>query len=421
MRLSWILFVARRYVQSTRKERGLSTSFLAVGGIAFGVITLIAVLGVMNGFQMGFIEDILEISSYHLRVRIIGDLDYGPSDILSIPGVKAVLPFREAQIIVKGDYSDFRGLLLKGIPWDGFNRDTGLLKELNILSGKDTKEAILIEQGEIVLGIELAQKLGVGPGETIYLVSINNQKNLRGSPVQIEMKVAAVFRSGFYEYDSALGFMNLKDFNRIEDTETPPTWGIKLRNRFQDSNVISRIKSKLNSSSVEVKSWRDYNKSFFGALRTEKLMMMILVGLIFLVVGVNIYHSQKRTVFERTEEIGLLKSIGASPKGVRLVFILEGAIIGFIGSSIGILFGLLLTSHINEVFSWVETIINVFSQRDLAFFSPSVFYMSNVPVRVIFHEILLIQLFATGSTLLASYFASRRVIRIRPSEVLRYE
>jgi lipoprotein-releasing system permease protein len=183
-------------------------------------------------------------------------------------------------------------------------------------------------------------------------------------------------------------------------------------------------------------SWRDYNKSFFGALRTEKLFMFILVGLIFIVVGLNIYQAQRRAVLERREEIGLLRAIGGGEWAVRFVFVCDGALIGFTGSAAGLLLGLLIASNIQFFFSVLEGVVNFFirllnmlagllgmgaAAGDFAVFSPAVFYIKEIPSRIISGEVVLICAFGFLSALLAAWYASGKVSRIRPAEVLRYE
>jgi lipoprotein-releasing system permease protein len=176
----------------------------------------------------------------------------------------------------------------------------------------------------------------------------------------------------------------------------------------------------------KVKTWRDFNRAFFGALRTEKLFMFVLVGIIFIVVGLNIYQAQRRIVLERREEIGLLRAVGAGDRAVRLVFVWDGLVIGLIGAGSGTALGLLISFNIAAVFSILETIVNgvlylLYRGGGFAVFSPAVFYIKELRARIIPHEVLLIFLFGLFSALAAAWFASGRVSRIRPAEVLRYE
>ena len=187
------------------------------------------------------------------------------------------------------------------------------------------------------------------------------------------------------------------------------------------------------ANEFSLSSWRDYNRAFFGALRTEKLMMFILVGLIFIVVGLNIFQAQRRIVLERREEIGLLRALGASDTAVRLVFVWDGFIIGLAGSCLGLVPGLLIAFHIPAFFSFLESAVNLFislintlsgwsaGTGEFAVFSPQIFYIKEIPSRVIPHEAALIFLFGFFSALLAAWFASGKVSGAKPAEVLRYE
>ena len=222
-----------------------------------------------------------------------------------------------------------------------------------------------------------------------------------------------------------------------------PVIGIKLHNRWQDqramneiSNLLSQSGLNLESSDLDLSSWRDYNRAFFSALRTEKLMMFILVGLIFIVVGLNIFQAQRRIVLERREEIGLLRALGASDTAMRLVFVWDGFIIGFTGAALGLGLGLLISFNIQRFFTFLEGTVNfiVFAANNLlgwfggtghteefAIFSPQIFYIKEIPSRVIPLEALMIFMFGFLSALLAAWFASGKISGTRPAEVLRYE
>jgi lipoprotein-releasing system permease protein len=165
----------------------------------------------------------------------------------------------------------------------------------------------------------------------------------------------------------------------------------------------------------------------------EKLVMMILLSLIFVVVGVNIFHSLKRTVYERMEEIGVLKSVGADGKAIQWIFIFEGILIGFTGAVTGILLGLLIAGNINALFRAIERITNFLlglassillplsGGEDFAIFSPRYYYLAEVPSRVLFQEVVSVFIFAVLISSLAAYLASRRAASIKPAEVLREE
>jgi lipoprotein-releasing system permease protein len=438
----WVWFVAARYMW---KGRGNSPSpVLAVLGIATGVLALIVILAVMNGFQLSFIESILEISSYHLRVESFpaGKTEELRTILAGISGVNAVLPFREFQGLVQGRRGGQQAAVIRGLPADACELDPAMAARLEFESG-----AFTVAGGcSVLLGAELARRLGVRTGDEISLFSIpgilsggdNAEPGEDGETAGLKtFTVTGIFRTGFYEYDTGWGFISIESASAFSDAG--PALGVKLKNRFQDRHALELVRRALAGraefAGIQLSSWRDYNRSFFGALRTEKLFMFILVGLIFIVVGLNIFQAQRRAILEHREEIGLLRAVGGRERAVRLVFVCDGAIIGFAGAAAGLSLGLLIASHIAAFFTALEGLVNFFigivnifagflgtgEAGDFAVFSPAVFYIKEIPSRIIPREVALIFMFGFLSALLAAWFASGRVSRIRPAEVLRYE
>jgi lipoprotein-releasing system permease protein len=460
MNFKWIWFIAAPNIK--RKKKKSPSPVLSILGIATGVLALIVIIAVMNGFQMGFIESILEISSYHLRV---GPLAAGPvaetaaeeaeadavaAVVLGVPGIEAVVPFREFQALVRGRRGGQHAALVRGLPADALHRDTAMARRLEFEEGSFD----LTGERNILLGAELVRRLGVRMGDEITLFSIPSLFSAAGDDEDaglITFTIAGVFRTGFYEYDTGWAFVNSKSAAAFSDTG--PVLGIKLKNRFHDQRALELVRAALETwsgadlsaadeSAMEnaaFTSWRDYNRSFFGALRTEKLFMFILVGLIFIVVGLNIYQAQRRAVLEHREDIGLLRAVGGGDRAVRLVFVCDGAIIGFTGAASGLILGLLIASNISGFFTVLEKMVNsiihiVNTIADIlgaggagvggggfSFFSPAVFYIKEIPSRIIPQEAVLIFMFGFLSALVAAWFASRKISRILVAEVLRYE
>ena len=451
MNFRWIWFIASRYI--FKKKKKSPAPVLSILGIATGVLALIVILSVMNGFQTGFIESILEISSYHLRIGPVvgGDIDGAREAVLALPGVKAAVPFLEFQCLVQGKRGGQQAAIVRGLPEKAMEMDPSMASRLSFEpqpGPRGVEEEASFGFGNksgALLGAELARRLGLKAGDEITLFSIPTIFNAAGSnaadggeSLQI-FTVTGIFRTGFYEYDTSWIFMDIDSAAAF--SENGPVLGIKLKNRFHDQQALDLAKRNLGNNPVfdgaAFSSWRDYNRSFFGALRTEKLFMFILLGLIFIVVALNIYQAQRRSVLEHREEIGLLRAIGGGEHAVQLVFVLDGAIIGFSGASAGLCLGLLIASNIPAFFSAIEAIVNfginivntiagffaggAAGIEDFFFFSPAVFYIKEIPSRIIPGEVVLIFLFGLLSALLAAWAASRKVARIRPAEVLRYE
>jgi len=434
---TWIFLVAGRYFKTRRKEKGNAASVLSAAGIAVGVMTLVAVLAVMNGFQLNTIEAILELNSYHVRITPAtrGAQDAVDSGSLTrlkeIPGVRAVFPFSEVQTLVRGASSESLVCVLRALPTDIMQKDPSLADKLAIVAGSFD----LASPGSLVLGSELARRLRVRVGEYVSLLNMAGSDFAALAPENLEYRVLGIFKSEYYEYDMNWAFLSLENAKPLMSATDTVYTGIKLQERFNDAEVL-REAEKIVDGKAKAVSWREYNKAIFGALRVEKIMLMVLIGLIFVVVASNIFQSLRRSVYERTEEIGVLKALGADPFSIRLIFILEGAFIGLAGCFFGQILGLLVAGHINEIFSIAEIVLNAcisfvnmlllpwfpgMRGQTVSFFSPTYFYLNEVPSKVFWTEALFIYAFAMLSTTLAAYFASGRVAHIKPAEVLRYE
>jgi lipoprotein-releasing system permease protein len=440
---NWIWFVAARYI--FKKEKKSPSPVFSVLGIATGVFALIVIIAVMNGFQLGFIESILEISSYHIRIGQIPaeKIDEARDALLDVPGITAAVPFHEFQGLLRGRRTGQQAALVRGLPANALELDTAMAGRLVFEAGDFDFNG----GDSVLLGAELAGRLGVKLGDEITLFSIESVFS-EEDPIASEGGTAAgmrvftvggLFRTGFYEYDTGWAVIDIKRAEAF--CETGPVLGLKIKNRFHDRQVLELARNSLAGlagtgfETAEFSSSGDYNRSFFGALRTEKLFMFILVGLIFIVVGLNIYQSQRRTVLEHREEIGLLRAVGGGERAVQLIFVCDGAIIGLIGALSGLILGLLIASNISSFFTFIETIVNFFVKivnfiasffgsagtGSFSFFSPAVFYIKEIPSRVIPEEALLIFMFGFLSALTAAWFASRKVSKIQPAEVLRYE
>lgn len=429
MKSGWILFVSMRHFRTKRREKGHTAGLLSVLGIGAGVMTLIAVLAVMNGFQLGTMEDIVEIGSFHVQV-VSPDPAVEASRISGLRGVRVAFPYAETYGLIYGLFPDPLAVLVRAVPPELPGLDPQFASRVRIVSGGWD-----LDGTSVVIGQELARRLGVRVDDAVQIVGFSGAFSPQ-SPEAGSYRVTGVFRSGFLEYDAGWAFigpavgaesLGLTESRRI---------GVKLDDRFRDRIAARRISALLPGRTVE--TWREYNRAIFGALRLEKTMMMLLVGLIFVVVGVNIYQSLRRSVVERTEEIGVLKAIGSPPLPLRLVFVLEGLWIGLAGGLIGLVLGLGVSSNINGLFAAAEIVVNAATMAgrwvlalvsggappppgSFTIFSPAYFYLEEVPAVIVPAEVAGIVAFAVLSSTIAAYAASRRVSSISPAEVLRYE
>ena len=429
MKKSWILFVASRYIFKGRS----SSPVLSILGIAVGVMALIIIIAVMNGFQLGFIESIIEISSYHIRIENFDETKAEELQkiILSVPGTVAAIPFKEFQALARGNRSGQQAVMVRGLKNDTLDIDKAMGKKLDFEEGYFD----LSSGRNVLLGAELAARMGLYIGEVINLYSITGLFSSSDEGSQNDYIVKGIFRSGYYEYDYSWAFINI-DNNSFLENESDLKMGIKIASRFKDKYMLEQIQKKLSDyEDLKISGWRDYNRSFFGALRTEKLFMFIIVGLIFIVVGLNIFQAQRRSVLQRSDEIGLLRAVGGNEKAVQFVFVIDGAVIGLAGAVIGLVVGLLIAANIQTVFSFVEYLVNSFLgiiqnllvglgyefSEDFKVFSTKIFYIKETPSRILPLEVLFIFIFGFLSALVAGWIASRKITKIQPAEVLRYE
>ncbi|MDR2098279.1 MAG: ABC transporter permease [Spirochaetaceae bacterium] len=437
----WIVFVAFRYIRKKGK-RSSASSLPPVLGIAVGVLALTVIIAVMNGFQLGFIETILEVSSYHIRI------DSFPSDrtdalekIKKIDGVNAAVPFREVKGILRRGADSGMGrpslAALRALPPDVLLQDAGMASKIDMERGLFNIDTV----NTILLGAEAAARISARIGDKIEFISIADILPAGVEDGEDEsdaeaFTVAGIFRTGFYEYDAGLVVVNIDAAAKYTDPQVF-TLGIKLNKRWKLDAPLEEInaviaEAGLSGGNLRVSTWRDYNKAFFGALRTEKLMMFVLVGLIFIVVALNIFQAQRRIVLEKKDEIGLLRSVGASEFDVRRVFAFNGVILGLAGASAGMLPALLIATHIKEFFTLIESAVNFVlgilsavtggnTDGTFSIFSPAVFYIKEIPSRIIPLEAALIFLFGFLSAAAAAWAASKRVSGVKPAEALRYE
>jgi lipoprotein-releasing system permease protein len=444
MKTPLALLVAARYFRTKRRDTGNASSLLSVAGIAVGVMTLTVVLAVMNGFQLGFIENIVEISSYHLQLRpdlggakkeSMPGLDASlVAKLRALPAVAAVVPFVERQALVDGFFQRPRACSVRAVPPDLLSLDPAQARMLALKEGAFD----LGDSRSLVVGSELAAGMGARIGDALSLTSYSRAPGGNPSPRRDTFRVSGIFHTGYYDFDAGLVFMSLASADALygAGAPLPRTWGIKIADRFDDARPLHDVATLLPGTGYRAESWRTYNRSFFDALFMEKLMMMVLVGIIFIVVGFNVYHSLRRSVFERMEEIAVLKAIGIPPNRVQAIFILEGLFIGLTGGTVGLVSGLFLSVNVSGVFSAVEAAVNWIlriqglllapfasgkAAADFTIFSPTYFYLTQVPSHVIFREVFLVSFFAVTACTVAAWAASRAVSRFRPSEVLRYE
>ena len=428
--LRWISTVSRRFARVDRKGRSAVTSRLATLGICFGVMTLTVVMSVMNGFQMSFIDSILEVSSYHLRVvDLPSDKEQALIDECSKNKlISACLPFYEAQALMTGEKGGAQAVNVRAAGPEIYYDDPGFNKEVKMLSGSFD----LSEEDSIILGSSLARNLGVRVGSTVNLLVMSGGSDVELFSSDRLFTVRGIFTTGYAEINSGYAFTSTAAATRYFGDSAKKIWGIKLKKYDGDLRAINSLTHNLRwLSSSQILSWRSFNRTFFGALRIEKNMLLLLVALIFVVVAINIYNGMRRLVFERRTEIAVLSAMGAGKKGIKAIFVMRGLIMGSLGALIGVALGILISMNTDVVFKFaakfmyaIQYLFTAITDRqNLQFVQVNSSYnlYASIPARVFPGEVVAITLFGIFSPLLASLAASRNVLKMTVSEVLHNE
>ena len=430
--LRWINTVSNRFARVDRKGRSAVTSALATLGICFGVMTLTVVMSVMNGFQMSFIDSILEVSSYHLRVVDIPEVKE-PALIEACQTdkhVRSCVPFYEAQALMTGAKGGAVAVNIRATDESVYNDDDGFRRELKMLSGKFD----FSEPDSIVLGSTLARNLGVRVGSEVNLLVMSGGSDVELFSSDRIFVVRGIFTTGYGEINNSYAFVGTDAAEKYFGTSAKKIWGIKLKKYDDDLKAVSSLNKKLgwgNSSESQIVSWRTYNRTFFGALRIEKNMLLLLVALIFVVVAINIYNGMRRLVFERRTEIAVLSALGARRGGIKSIFIMRGFITGTVGALTGVILGIIISLNTDVVFTVaaklmyaVQYLITALTDRaNLQYVQVNSSYnlYASIPARVFPGEVMAITLFGIFSPLIASWAASKNVLKMTVSEVLHNE
>ena len=425
--LRWISTVSRRFARVDRKGRSAVTSRLATLGICFGVMTLTVVMSVMNGFQMSFIDAILEVSSYHLRVM---DLPASQESALmegcrNNKYVRACLPFYEAQALMTGEKGGAVSVNVRAADEAIYYEDRGFNQELRMISGSfDFSDA-----DSIVLGSTLARNLGVRVGSQVNLLVMSGGSDVELFSSDRIFTVRGIFTTGYSEINSSYAFTGIQAAEKYFGSSAKKIWGIKLKKYDDDIKAINSLNKTL--PQIKLVSWRSFNRTFFGALRIEKNMLLLLVALIFVVVAINIYNGMRRLVFERRTEIAVLSAMGARKNGIKAIFIMRGFIMGTLGALVGVILGILISLNTDVVFTLaarfmygVQYLITALTDRaNLQYVQINSSYnlYASIPARVFPGEVLAITLFGIFSPLIAAWAASRNVLKMTVSEVLHNE
>ena len=336
------LFISLRYLKAKRKQTFISIiTLISVGGVMLGVTALIVVLSVMSGFQEDMKSKILGVNSHVVIMRYEGGVTnymYLAEQVDKVPGVVAATPFIYSQVMLRSLRS-VSGAVLRGIDPEGANRVLSLGRNIAVGSLKDLTA---VENG-VIVGNELAQNLGLSVGDEVTVISPLGQRTPMGrGPKSEQFVITGLLETGMYEYDSTFILMTIpaaQKFLGMGDEVSGIE--VKVKDVYQADQVAKRMMEKF-PYPYWIRDWKQMNRNLFSALKLEKITMAIILTLIILVAAFNIVSTLIMVVMEKTKDIAILKSMGATSRSILRIFVLEGLIIGVVGTLLGLLGGLTL-------------------------------------------------------------------------------
>ncbi len=382
-------------------------------GIALGVAALIIVLSVMNGFQKEVRDRMLSVVS-HIEIYspegALPDPTQTIREARANPEVVGVAPFISMQaLLARGE--DMKGALVRGI-------DPALEPQVTDMAGGAQQAVLarLVPGGfGIVLGGELARNMGVRAGDQVTLIAPGGQVTPAGVVPRLkQMTVVGTFESGHYEYDSALVFLHLEDAQRMFRLEGPSGVRLKLRD-LQQARVVGRQLAQQLSGDMLVRDWTQQNRTWFAAVQVEKRMMFIILTLIVAVAAFNLVSTLVMTVTDKRADIAILRTLGASPGSIMGIFVVQGAMVGVIGTLAGLLLGLGVALNIDVIVPALEQALGAH------FLPQDIYVISRMPSDPRSADIVPVALISLVLSFVATIYPSWRASQVNPAEALRYE
>lgn len=418
MQLPYELTIGWRYTRAgraTRRNGFISfISGVSMLGIALGVAALIIVLSVMNGFQKEVRDRMLGVVS-HIEVYAAGgvalpNVNQTLAQAKANPQVIGAAPFIAAQALVaRGE--EMKGALVRGI-------DPALEPQVSdVATGAQGAVLAQLVPGEfgVVLGGELARSMGVIKGDKITLVAPSGQVTPAGVVPRLkQMTVMGTFDSGHYEYDSALVFVHWEDAAKIFRLEGPTGVRLKLKDLHQAREVAEELSHTM-TGDLLLRDWTRQNRTWFAAVQVEKRMMFIILTLIVAVAAFNLVSTLVMTVTDKRADIAILRTLGASPRSIMGIFVVQGAMVGVIGTLAGLLLGLGVAFNIDVIVPALEHALGA------SFLPKDIYLISRMPSEPQQSDIVPIAVIALIMAFVATLYPSWRASQVNPAEALRYE
>lgn len=404
------LFVALRYLFSRRKQTFISViSVMSILGVALGVGALVVVLGVYNGLTTDMRDKILGANAHAIVLSYVPSAFENAPDVVkrvrAVEGVTGATPFIYTEVMLSGA-SGVKGIVLRGIDPQSAPSVLSMLRQMRAGAVSD-----LQKEGApgIIVGNELAKRLGLGLGSRVNLLSPSGQKTASGYAPRIRpFAVAGIFKTGMFEYDSSLAFVSLAAARDVLGLPEGYLSGVEITvaDLFAADKIAARIGTELGSP-FYARSWMEMNANLFAALKLEKIGMFILLAMVVLIGSFSIVTTLVMLVMEKTRDIAIMMSMGATRGMIRRIFMLQGSIIGAIGTLLGYAMGLSL-GWLLKRYQFIKLPENVYT-------------LDHLPISISLTDVLVIGASAMLLCFLATLYPARQAARLEPAEALRYE
>ena len=408
------LIFSVRYLLRSKSHRGFVSffTFISVLCVTIGVAALIVVLAVMTGFEFELKKKVLGMYS-HLSIWTAGrnalnNWQEVVQRTQGAPHVVAASPYITGPVLL-GPYRRVRLLYVLAA-------NTEMERKVSELEQYMKAGTMAISDTEIVLGEQVAKQMGIRLGDVVKLTSSATIQTPDGPvPVQMEFTAAGFFHTGNYDYDANFGYLTLPAGQRLFRLGCA-VHAVKVKLDNVDAAAVAQeaLQERLGFG-YSVATWMDQNKALFGAVQMEKRVMFIILLLISVVAALNIVSTLVMVVLEKTKDIGILRSLGATTMSIRVIFTVQGLLIAVVGGLLGVLGGTLFAHNIDAISKFVE------HQTGFTFFPADVYYLDAIPSIIVPSDVLLVALCAIGLSLLAALFPAALASRLDPVEALRYQ
>lgn len=406
--------MALRYLRARRKEGFVSViAGFSLLGIGLGVATLIIVMAVMNGFRADLMGRILGLNGHIIVQSLAGgvtDYDTLAGELRGIPGVVAVTPSIEGQVMVTSRGAS-SGAMVRGVTGAALAERPTISERIVAGSLADFDR-----DGTVMIGVRMAQRFGLTVGDEITLISPRGNITAFGTvPRMRAYEISALFDVGMYEYDSSFIYMPLPDAQIYFNVDGAVTHLEIVTTNPDRLAPITRAVTETLGAGFRVTDWTRTNATFFNALQVERNVMFVILTLIIVVAAFNTISGLIMLVKDKGRDIAILRTMGASRGAVMRIFFLAGASVGVVGTVFGVILGLTVASNIEAIRQFVQTVVGA----DL--FAAEIYYLTRMPALIDPWEVLFVALLSLGLSLAATLYPSWRAARLDPVEALRYE